>query len=352
MRLDSHFDKFHSNVKLNPEREKRIRAAYSHLEEFVKNDGPLSEILIDLFPQGSVAINTAIRPLEEGREFDADAVLVLDVAKKSWDKQTPEAIIAWVANRLRQDPLYEGKVSAEKRCVRITFSGDFHLDVVPARPVAGVTGVIEVPDKEEGRWRRSNPKGYITWALNVDKASGGKFNRIVKMLKRWRDLKFGEESAPKSILFTTLIGNHMAIGYSSDADALVPTMEALRDSLEKQYVVPIVSNPSLPEENLARDWTQEHFELFKERFKTATAKARAALNEEDKEKSIKMWQDIFGDAFPKLTEEDAKRVAEAVKAGTAFVGSTGRVSVGNPHGQVSTKIQEHRFYGDESRKPK
>jgi hypothetical protein len=352
MKLDKHFDKFHSNIKLNPDREERIKSAYRNLKSFIENDGPLSEAALDLFLQGSVAINTAIRPSEEGTEFDADAVFVLDLKKLPSDKQSPQDVIAWVATRLRDNPLYEGKVRERPRCVRIEYAGDFHLDVVPARLVAGRIDILEVPDKENRRWQLSNPLGYAEWASDVDLNSNGKFNRIVKMLKRWRDLRFTEQSCPKSILLTTLLGNHASSGYSSDAEALVATMESLVRELEPVQSVPFVGNPSLPEENLARDWTQEDFETFKNKFSAATKQAREALDEGNKEKSIKRWIDIFGDSFPKLTEEDAKTMTEAVKAVAAFVTSTGRLSVGEPKSETSVVIPRHRFYGASYRNSK
>lgn len=352
MKLDKHFEKFHSNIKLNPDRKKRIQSAYSNLQAFVENDGPLSEVKLDLFLQGSYPINTAIKPLEEGKEFDVDAVLVLDLVKRPSDKQNPQAVIAWVASRLRENPHYEGKVRERPRCVRIEYAGDFHLDIVPARLNGSGPGPLEVPDKEDGIWRSSHPEGYVEWADDVDLNSGRKFNRIVKMLKHWRDLKFGQESGPKSILLTTLLGNHMANGYSSDAEALVITMETLVDYLHGYLLVPRAANPSLPEENLARDWMQEYFDLFKERFKVATKKARTALDEENRDKSLKLWIELFGDSFPKLTEEDAAKATEAIKVGGAYVTSVGRLSFEKTANEVSTPIQGHRFYGGTRRNSK
>src|SRR5438552_11877277 len=159
--LDELFEIFDERIGLDKTRLSRVRSAYSSLEKFIRDDGPLSEVFVDLYPQGSVALNTAIKPQKDGQEFDADAVFVLDITKRPADKRSPQEVIAWVASRLRNRPQFEGTVRERARCVRIDYAGDFHLDVVPGY-LAGLSGVIFVPDKAMG-WRRSNPKAYVAW---------------------------------------------------------------------------------------------------------------------------------------------------------------------------------------------
>lgn len=332
-------------ICLNNERAERINSALSNLRTFVEKDESIRKILLDFILQGSFAINTAIKPNNDVEEFDVDVVLGLDISQFPIDRQKPEDIIAWLANRLHENrPHYDGKVRQRKRCVRIVYAGDFHLDVVPAHCSGDISGPILVPNKEEDEWQLSHPKGYVSWASQVDEKSEGKFSRIMKMLKHWRDDKFGKDSAPNSILFTTLFGKHMSNGFSSDAEALVLTMENLSNYLNGISSIPSVSNPSLPTENLARNWMEDHFKLFRDRFTTATEKARNAYNDEDREKSIKGWQELFP-AFPSSIAEDAKAIAEAIKTGGAFVTEAGRITVGNPNNEVATQILPHRSYG-------
>lgn len=118
MWLEKLFETFHRKVKLNPDRVERIESAYTTLQSFLKEDGPLSAVFLDLFKQGSFAINTAIKPVDEQREFDLDAVFVLDVPQLPWNRQSPSEAIAWVARRLRENRDYAGKISERKRCVR------------------------------------------------------------------------------------------------------------------------------------------------------------------------------------------------------------------------------------------
>lgn len=346
MKLNHHFNKFHSNISLDKGRIARISSAISNLETYLNSDEEIADHLLDFFVQGSIATNTAIKPLKENLEFDVDIVILFNVNELPEDYRTPEGILDWIAERLRKNsPHYDGKVRKKNRCVRINYAGDFHLDIVPANCNGNTEMPIWVPDRKNDTWHLSHPKGFIKWVFEKDIVSNKKFHRIMKMLKYWRDEKFGIESRPPSILFTTLIGTYFTSSHSSDADALVSVMKDLSSYLESINFVPAVFNPSLLSENLAENWEQEDFDLFKNRFIKATEIAEEAIDEEDKNKSIEYWQRIFSE-FPSSIEEDTKALADAIKAGSAYVNTSGGITAQKPQDTVSTNIPKHRTYGD------
>ena len=350
MKLNQHFKQFHYNIRLKKKRLERISSALSHLEEIVDNDDELSKLKVDFLLQGSVAIDMATIPIKDGTEFDADAVGVFDLFKRPYDQQDPQSVIIWFADRLRRNETIKPKVQRRPRCVRINYEGDFHLDIVISH--GDKKGPVYVPVREgdKWKWKLSDPRRYIDWVTDVDRELyDGKFCRIMKMLKHWRNLKMGKETSIKSILFTTLVGYQIKCGEASrrasDAEALVEVMEALNTCLKSFNTKPQVLNPSLQSEDLAERWDDDHFRIFKEKFDWATQKARQALDERDKDKSIELWQDIFGaNYFPK-TLEGAAKVVEAVSAGGAYVSSTGQVSIGKPQDEKGVLIPRHRSFG-------
>jgi len=346
VKINDHFNRFHSEIGLDPTRKARIDSAYSNLESFVWSDEEISGIAYEVFKQGSYVIGTAVKPLKSNQEFDVDVVLALDVDALSRDQRSPKRVIEWLADRLRENSPYKGKVQQRDRCVRLRYAGDFHVDIVPADCPGNINGILLIPDREAKNWNQTHPKGYMGWCDRIQDASNDKFTRVVKMLKWWRNLKFGKDSGPRSMVLTTLVGNHIPSGCSSDAEALVLTMESMNAYLSSSYLVPVIPNPSLANENLARDWTQEQFELLKERFQAATEKARKAYEEQDKDQSISLWQELFGGAFPKLTAEEAKRMEAIARAGTGYVTSKGRVTSEKP-GEVHRRVPPHKYYGDD-----
>jgi hypothetical protein len=305
--LNNHFQRFHSNISLDPTRQETIKSAHTTLRDFVASDGPLSKVLHESFLQGSFRTNTAIRPAE-GQEFDVDVVLSIDAIDPNSIlrcKRNPTDVVAWVADRLRTNSLYEGKVRQRTRCVRLIYAGDFHLDIIPAHCDGNIEDSLEIPDRDADSWMKTHPKGYIQWCNQQNKRTNGYFTRVTKMVKWWRDLKFASDRAPKSIVLQTLIGQHMPASASSDAEALVHTLVNLHKWLQSQWcdflAPPTISNPSLPNENLTRDWDLDDYKLFKGRVESAANKACQAYQEEDVEKGVRFWRELFGDAFPVST---------------------------------------------------
>src|SRR5207244_4281568 len=139
--------------------------------------------------------------------------------------------------------------------------------------LAGLSGVIFVPDKAMG-WRRSNPKAYVAWGGGIDEKSSGAFGEIVRLSKFWRDIRCAEATKPKSILLTTLVGHHTPINTASGPEAFVVMLGSLSTELAQFGSVPTVPNPSLPEENLARDWSFEAFTVFETHIRALEKKAR------------------------------------------------------------------------------
>lgn len=338
MKLSLHFKKFIFNLSLNKGRKEKIDNALDIWESILIEDKELGEKFKDFYSQGSYATKTAIRPSNDG-EFDVDVILLLDV-----DKGDSKEFFNWVKERIKTKKAYEDKIKPQDRCVRINYSGDFHVDIVPARTTHGDS--IYIPSKKEGDWVKTNPKGFKKWCDKKHKEHDEKFRAIVKILKYWRDANVGDYSAPKSILLTTLVGKYM-VSKASYAETLVATLEnmvtnldQLMDETEENDVINI-SNPSLEEENLARDWTLEKCQTFRNKLNSLHTKCLEAYNDLDKKTSIDKWQAIFGKTkFPSELPEGAK-MAEAAAAGTVFVNKEGILN----HSNQGAVLREHRFFG-------
>ena len=354
MKHESRFGRFLDNVSLNPTRVDRIESAISHLKKFVRDDNPISAVFIDLFEQGSWALTTAIRPLNEQDEFDVDLVLLLEVGLLPHHRRSPENVIAWIADRLRTDDDYEGKVSIKKRCVRIDYAGEFHLDIVPAAPVAdGILKPVRVPNRENGTWQVSDPLGYADWFKYVSSTCDGMLPSVVKSAKYWQSLKVADRSRPRSILLTTLLGQRVAIDHLTEPEVFVTTLENLSDYLNSLSAVPWIANPTLSSEDLARDWTVEQFEVYRAKLGSAVMKGQKALEEPDSQKSAKLWRDLFGRAYPLLSKKDEEdKISEAgelsrgIREKNVYVTSGGAVTLGEPD-EGGVLVTHHRSHGED-----
>ncbi|PGD07605.1 nucleotidyltransferase [Bacillus wiedmannii] len=338
MKISDYFKLFIANLSLNKGRKEKIDGALSTWEVLLSEDKEFNEKFKGFYSQGSYATKTAIRPSKDA-EFDVDVILLLDVKKED-----SKEFFNWVAERIKSKKTYEGKIKPQDRCIRIDYAGDFHVDIVPARTTYGDS--ILIPSKKEGNWVKTNPAGFKKWCDKKHIEHNEKFRSMVKILKYWRDENVGDNTAPKSILLTTLVGKYM-IAKSSYAETLVATLdnmvteldELIKDTPKDDAIK--ISNPSLEDENLARDWTVEKCRIFRDKLKNFHSKSLEALNDSNKESSIEKWQAIFGKKkFPNELPDGAK-MAQAVAKGSIFVNSQGILN----HNSQGVTIKEHRFFG-------
>jgi hypothetical protein len=245
-----------------------------------------------------------VRPPQEG-EFDVDVVLAMDFVETTpWSGsrvRTPQAAIDWVASELARIPSYDGMVEPRRRCVRINYRGEFHMDVVPAHAKWGADSILEVPDKGNANWRPSHPKAYLDWCARRNEATSGRFARVVKYLKCWRDDVLPEAARPKSIILQTLIGRAIPERAGSDAEAVAVVLKGLAEVTDvHQYISSTLSvpNPVMSEEDLGAAWSASSVHGFAKHVSLAALNAVAAFREPDASQSAKRWATTLGRRFP------------------------------------------------------
>lgn len=294
-----YFDGFLSNLALDPTREQKIVSALRRLDDVVANDPLLRRRRPRLVLQGSYAAGLGVRPLRTTDEYDVDVVIELNVGASARSGAT----LNWLQARLAGDATFRPRLRHHSRCVRIEYAGDFHVDVVPGRRIyttgGAFRGVINAPDRVRG-WRTSYPRGFLRWCEQQDRRTGRDFGRVIVMLKRWRDLQGPDRRRVRSIVFTTLVGrcvptwSRAGAALRPDADVVAETLVRLDRYLRSRSHVPLVRNPSLFSENLARAWPQAHYNEFRRQIRDAAAAADAARRGADP----RAWRRLFGDGFP------------------------------------------------------
>lgn len=293
-------------------------------------DSPLAKYSPEIFAQGSRRHGTTVRP--KGRvEFDIDLVCLLHVPEG--DPITPVEMYELVYDRLAAHPAYSRILERMNRCLRLSYEGDFHLDILPARPDCGRGGTcILVPDRELCCLKPSNPKGFASWF--DDQATMGEkvvarhglseflgvaerlqmkatLRRVTQLLKRRRDIYFdGDQYCARSIVLTTLAG----MDYDGEVlctDALISVLDTILDSFGHLVDSPIVPNPTNPDENFAEKWTRRTFQDFMD-FIARFRKDMAELLElQDLEQIHAKLKEMFGEG---VATDVVKEMAERLRA--------------------------------------
>lgn len=280
-----------ATLDLSETRLETARSAYESIGTWLANGAHpwLQDAAITA--HGSTALGTAVSPLS-GDEFDVDAMIHLPSVPP---QAPPRSVKAVAGARLKEHSTYADMLEEKARCWRLSYAGDFHLDLTPSidYPPLPPPAVV-VPDRPLECWLPSNPLGFRDWfdgraalapvASESDRvlAKGGTvapfpvqtgrrgvLRRVVQLLKRHRDQRFVDtpiaDARPISIIITTLAAHayeHVVLSQSfeNDFDVVVATVRAMPVFIRREVGSGEryrVDNPTVRGENFADKWNRD-----------------------------------------------------------------------------------------------
>lgn len=320
----------------------------------------------EIYPQGSMALGTTVKPVEG--PHDLDFVLQLSRDHHSID---PMTLIRALYGFLKNHGTYGPMVSPKNRCVRITYADEFYMDVLPAcHNIAAGGTCIKVPDRSLRTWSDSNPRGYVEWFKQrskilliervLDKAAPiptqepvhekSRLQLAVQLIKRWRDLYYAGKEAdltPISVVLTTLAA-YCYRGEPSVSSALTTilngTVGLIDASRRKHEKYLRILNPSNPAENLSERWDsnpnaylafESGIRAFAERW------SRLMTRQENVNSEL---ETLFGEPVKAVLKKRAQRLQESRSAGKLGVTASGIIS---PVAASVMPARPNTFYGSE-----
>ena len=289
------------DIRVPKKKYEEAREHYNGVASWLDSGEELKPLDILVFPQGSFAQQTAIRPIE-GNDYDVDLVCLL---RQGEERLTPAQVKMLVGRRLL-DPKgqYRDKVDPAgggRRCWTIKYAENknFHLDILPA-----------VPDRERRRdqtgqwndlaikatdrmmfnaadpWTYSNPQGFAKWlakqgqfklAGNITRGhreltaevdpfpNRERINPVqgaIQILKRDRDSKWKtDKDKPISVIITTIVGQ--VAGDGREGRGIAELLKEICVDGKWQEVVECrqekwwVQNPVHERENFADKWQEK-----------------------------------------------------------------------------------------------
>ena len=279
------------HVNLNPSRldrlESGVRGVDGHLKDHLDGYQKMDR-------QGSYALGTLIKPVDENDEYDADIQIVM-YRKSKWE---PKEYILEINRTLAENKTYADKLRLKTRCVTVDYAGDFHLDVVPR---VTINNKYYVCNRIDNKFEETDGSGYRDWFNEKNRITSGNLKRVVRLLKYLRDHK--NSFTAKSILLTTLAGNAIKVSdegkesVSTVADTLSTVLTRMNNYLQQHPSMPEIKNPVLAKENFNRHWDQKKYANFRSRIQSYAQTAKTARAEPSSEKAIGLWRELFGDEF-------------------------------------------------------
>ncbi|WP_220763363.1 nucleotidyltransferase [Flavobacterium sp. UMI-01] len=361
-----------SNLELDATRKQQMESAYRAVNDVLSKDEEFfKNITISVYAQGSLLIDTTIKPLS-GEEFDLDIVLHI---KDSYRNYTPSEIYEALYRVLSNHDTYRPLLQRKNRCIRIDYNSDFHMDILPGCIITINNNRLMIAENERrNSWSRTNPKDYGTWFKEIAERNKGSFilnerynlmlkakvetedlplevyqktplQSTVQIVKRYRDLFYQDKDTSKmpavsSIVLTTLIAQCHE-GNLSIKEALVNATQKLRKLAEgyklrkeKFAVYNPVDNHEDKEkrENFTDSWEDKHFNSFVAFVDDFAKKLNAFLNTRTNEVTYK---ELFGNGFYKQNIQTLVKLEERLKgnnqfatllAGNAFTDNRGNIN--------------------------
>jgi hypothetical protein len=283
------------------------------------------------------------------------------------EKNEPEAkalikSLCTVLNELPAALGYEGwagiDIERARRSVHVYFKGhDFHLDVVPCIAPNGFDEPLYVPDRGFNEWIKSHPIGYLNLLNELNNTHSKKVKPLGRLLKHFRNQQM-KTRKPKSYWLGALVVHH--VQKENGLDMTLPLAVLFRDLLDaiyNQYRVTLVTSdtatPNIKDpllgHNISWNWSRSHFETFMRRLDDGRTWASKALETDDREKAIELWQKLFGeDYFPTTIDEKAAEIARAGLPGMSLVTGTGLVVPAQPASKGLIATKPTRFHGTEA----
>ena len=316
MGIQTHFDKFHDKIKLTREdgAYKRARERDDSIKADVKAafseaDYPVAADFI----QGSLKTHTGILPISG--DYDIDRALIIEEKDAPENPVTPKKTVLDV---LEKRGFKNAKI--KKPCVTADYASDnVHIDIVVYKRSGGQHYLAvgkKNSDENNREWSVEDPLGLLDWIndpgmYHEDDAKEvlAQFRRLVRYLKRWRDVQFSETVAAKvfSIGLTVMAKERFQPSFSpegarQDLMALRATVRAMLNAgyfhvVEADKYRICVHLPVQPERDIFHGSSFDTGTQLYNKLKRLAEQLEKVGNLNDEREQCEILNGLFGDDF-------------------------------------------------------
>lgn len=350
--LGLHFQRMLVSLQPDPERVKLAIALPGQVRDFLKE----TEDFATAYPHTRL-VGSYAQDLSVGDIKDVD-ILVVTIGDPEENDPSAATVVPALANALKGFPEYTGRsgdasfdVDRNRRSVTVTFKDeDFQLDVVPCIAPDGLNYPIFVPDKGYDHWVLSHPYGVVLRIQELEKEYPGKARNLLKLLKYFRNYQM-KYMRPKSYWLLAMGIDAIESGKIDTTKTLAECFSQLLEYLYTKFyptyaragATPHIKDPMLGHD-VSPNWKRSDFETFMRRLDDGRGWALRAVETDEKDTAIEVWQKVFGEAFPTEVEEEARAMAAAFLPGAAAATGSGLIVPKDT--PKSTPIPATRFYGE------
>lgn len=173
------------NLDISPTLYKNAVEKYQNIAKFLKGKG----LNVDIYPQGSFALGTVVRPYSADDNAAYDLDFICQVSNTDRDDIDAKELRELIKNTLEESELYGGKLEIYDECFTIKYADTngvgFSIDIVPAVDESYqnkttlikkaffpelIETAIAIPKQhnKEYEWLTNNPRGYKKWFDDIN----------------------------------------------------------------------------------------------------------------------------------------------------------------------------------------
>lgn len=371
--IDEMLRKIAKEIEISETEHQKAEKSYNAVGEYINNNIPQYDIRV--IPQGSFRLGTVIKPINDKEEYDIDLVVIVNNKF-----QTAKELKNIIGDVLKSSERYSRNLTEGKRCWTIEYSesAHYHMDILPTMKSNSynVDKKLMMTHKEnlqdEYKFMVTNPEAYFDWfcrrmeeerkKLKRDYAIRNKMEIVevpdykikttlqvaIEILKRYRDVKFKDnsENKPISIILTTIISK-IYTGNESVYELIEKFSNEYMFYLQKDTNGKIrISNPVNEEENFADKWTiypEREFAFFQ--FMSDLKEdivSNRLLTEGDFVTQGNIYKRLFGEnAVNRVYESMANETRVGREQSNIYISDNGNITAQ----KTETPIRNHNFFG-------
>lgn len=314
------FEKFHKAIRLNVEEKAELISKRDtlliELKKNISNDAPPYE---EPFLQGSYALHTGVNPINDDPDMDIGIAFRCSIHDEKYID--PLALKKIVFDALER---HNREIRIRKPCVTVQYREKeitmLHVDLaIYAVEEDGNYNLARGRKSDslgdQNRfWEEADPKGLTDTVLNKfggeDRAQ---WRRVVRYLKRWRDVKIGHKNLP-SIALTIAALNNFKPDFDP-VDGKPRDIVAIRHMLDQILLGWTSGNrliillPVKPYSDLMSRLTDPQMDAARSRLIMLRDILKQAEAESDTHEACKLLRGQFGDDFPVPEKSDTTKKA-------------------------------------------
>ena len=283
------FETFRQRLELSETEAKNASKRHTEVR-----DGIRAKFEVDRdFLTGSYGRHTKTKPLK-----DVDIFFALGEKEKKWrDKPPHEVLDAFrdcLVEKYGKDAVDPGRRCATVEFEKNTKDEEGKVLSVDAVPAFEVKDCYEIPDRDLGKWIKTDPEVHAEKATAKNKELGGKWVPLVKMLKRWN--RSADKPIKPSFLIEVMALDLVDAPFTTYAREVQRFFAAVPAVLSGPWPDPAGLGPHVSDQ-MTPDLVQKAISALR----AAEKKASLAMRLESQGKTgeaLTLWCEIMGRYFP------------------------------------------------------